>query len=55
MPKTPAKTSIRNLISEPFGPYPEHQILNDRFGKKGCLELNSVSMECIGEPIGSVE
>jgi len=53
MPKT--MPSTRNLIRDPFGPYPEHQILNSQFGKKGCLDLNSVSMECAGSPIGSVQ
>jgi hypothetical protein len=53
MPKVPPST--RKLIREPFGPYPEHQILNDQFGKKGCLNLKSVSMECAGSPIGSVQ
>lgn len=50
MPKTTPST--RKLISEPFGPYPEHQILNAQLPRKACLELKSVSMECAGSPVG---
>lgn len=52
MQQTPI--GIRKLLEEPFGPYPEGDVLSDVFRAGSVLNLISVSMECAGSPIGFV-
>ena len=46
------QVGIRQLLAEPFGPYPDVEILAPRKGT--ILNLTSLSMECHNAPIGSV-
>ncbi|RDB28883.1 hypothetical protein Hypma_015527 [Hypsizygus marmoreus] len=48
----PPPLSIRKLLQEPFGPYPEDEILSDSLRKGIILNINSFCMYCAGSPIG---
>jgi hypothetical protein len=49
-------TNIPKLVEEPFGPYPDSQILNPKLKPtaRELLRLSSLWMDCDGTPIGSV-
>ena len=48
-----SQTRIQQLLAEPFGPYPDVEILG-ALRKGTILNLTSLSMECRNAPIGSV-
>lgn len=54
IPHMPPNLHIRNLLNEPFGPYPEDDILGDGIRKGTVLDIKSFSMECGRLPIGLV-
>ena len=48
------QAKIQELLAEPFGPYPDVEILSGALRKGTILNLASLSMECQNAPIGSV-
>jgi hypothetical protein len=45
---------IKQLIQEPFGPYPDYEILRPDFRPGTVLKLRSFAMYCGDEQIGQV-